>query len=216
MFLGIRLWPALIMASTVTTTFGQAPPTPPEKAIAAQRDSIAAMDSSIATQRASIEKQRAAAVPGSFFVSAAVPRTILSAAPRVECEPLAGAEIEPLIQDASKREGVRAELVRGVIKQESAFRPCVVSPKGAMGLMQLMPATAETFKVRDAFDPKQSIDAGTRYLKELLNRYKGDTALALAAYNAGPARVDASAGIPSIPETLKYVEQIMLLLPPRP
>lgn len=204
------------MASAVTTSFGQAPPTPLEKALAAQRDSIAAMESSVAAQRASIGKQREAAVPGSFFVLPAVPRTTLSAAPRFECDPLASAEIEPLIQDASKREGVDAELVRGVIKQESAFRPCVVSPKGAMGLMQLMPATAETFRVNDAFDPKQSIDAGARYLKELLKRYKGDTALALAAYNAGPARVDASAGIPSIPETLKYVERIMLLLPPRP
>jgi soluble lytic murein transglycosylase-like protein len=199
----------IILMITTASTFAQAPESPYEKALTAQRDSVAA-------QMASIEKQRAAAVPATFFVLPPPVRTTSPTAARFDCDPMAPGAVDPLIQDASYREGLEEDLVRGVIKQESAFRPCVVSPKGAMGLMQLMPATARTLNVRDAFDPKQSIDAGARYLKELMERYKGDTALALAAYNAGPARVDKSAGVPAIAETVNYVDQIMRALPLRP
>ncbi len=106
-------------------------------------------------------------------------------------------------------QGVDPELVRAVIAQESGFRPCAVSAKGAIGLMQLMPATIEELEVQDALDPGQNIDAGTRLLRRLLDRYNGDLALALAAYNAGPARVDDANGIPPISETMQYVSDLL-------
>ena len=203
----LRIGFSSFIALTLTTasSLAQAPEAPYQKALSAQRDSLAA-------QMASVEKQRAVAVPATFFILPPPVRTTSPTAARFDCDPMAPAAVDPLIQDASRREGLEEDLVRGVIKQESAFRPCVVSPKGAMGLMQLMPTTAHTLNVRDAFDPKQSIDAGARYLKELMERYKGNMALALAAYNAGPARVDKSAGVPAIPETVNYVDQIMRAL----
>jgi len=84
-----------------------------------------------------------------------------------------------------------------------------VSKKGALGLMQLMPATVVGLNVEDPFDPKENVDAGARFLKQLLQRYGGDVALALGAYNAGPARVDAAGDVPAIPETMDYVNDIL-------
>src|SRR4029077_17900028 len=117
--------------------------------------------------------------------------------------------LDGLILDSARKEGVSPELVRAVIDRESAARPCAVSLRGAQGLMQLMPATAEQFEVRDAFDPGQNIEAGTKLLKMLLDRYDNDLSLALGAYNAGPARVDREGGVPAIPETLNYVTHIL-------
>lgn len=114
-----------------------------------------------------------------------------------------------MIKEAAAREKIKEDLVRAVIERESAFRPCAVSPKGAQGLMQLMPGTAAELGVTDVFDPKQNIDGGTRYLKQLLDRYEGKTELALAAYNAGPARVDKAGGVPAIEETRAYILNIM-------
>jgi soluble lytic murein transglycosylase-like protein len=114
-----------------------------------------------------------------------------------------------LVELLSARQGVDPDLVRAVIAQESGFRPCAVSPKGAIGLMQLMPATIEELDVQDAFDPGQNIGAGTRLLRQLLDRYNGDLSLALAAYNAGPAQVDRSNGIPPISETMQYVSDLL-------
>lgn len=125
------------------------------------------------------------------------------------CEPLPIDQVNPLIQVASTREGVREDLVRAVIERESAFRPCAVSPKGAQGLMQLMPATARELGVTDPFDPQQSVDGGVRLLKRLLDRYKGNFELALSAYNAGAGRVDREGGVPDIPETRDYVLNIL-------
>jgi soluble lytic murein transglycosylase-like protein len=121
------------------------------------------------------------------------------------CAPIALDQIQPLIKDAATRQGLREDLVRSVIERESAFKPCAVSPKGAQGLMQLMPATAQQLGVTNPLDPAQNIDGGTRYLKQLLDKYKGSIELALAAYNAGPARVDKDGGVPAIPETRDYV-----------
>jgi soluble lytic murein transglycosylase-like protein len=118
-------------------------------------------------------------------------------------------EFAPLIASAATQHQLEPKLLRGVIDQESAFRPCAVSAKGAKGLMQLMPATIEQFKVGDVFDPRQNIEAGATFLRELLDKYKGDLKLALAAYNAGAANVDKSGGIPDIKETQDYVEAIM-------
>lgn len=138
---------------------------------------------------------------------AAVPAP--TAIPAANCDPLPSDVVMPLIKDAAARENVKEELVRAVIERESAFRPCAVSPKGAQGLMQLMPATAAELGVKDAFDPKQNVDAGTRYLKQLLDKYQGKVELALAAYNAGQGRVDRQGGVPPIEETRAYILNIM-------
>ena len=104
--------------------------------------------------------------------------------------------------------GVAPELVASVIAAESNFNPAAVSLKSARGLMQLMPQTAARFGVRNIFDPQQNIDAGTRYLKELLLRYHGDLALSLAAYNAGPDRVEQFRSVPPYRETRDYVRRV--------
>ena len=100
------------------------------------------------------------------------------------------------------------ELVASVIAVESNFNPNAVSWKSARGLMQLMPETAARFGVTNVFDPAQNIDAGTRYLKELLLRYNGDLALALAAYNAGPERVTQFRAAPPYRETQNYIRRV--------
>jgi soluble lytic murein transglycosylase-like protein len=127
----------------------------------------------------------------------------------VSCEPLGLDQLNPVVERVAALQGMNPEVVRAVIAQESGFRPCAVSPKGAIGLMQLMPATIEDLEVRDPFDPGQNIGAGTRLLRRLLDRYGGDLALALAAYNAGPARVDDADGIPPISETTRYVSDLL-------
>jgi soluble lytic murein transglycosylase-like protein len=116
---------------------------------------------------------------------------------------------EPLIRQHAGQRGVRPELVRAVIQVESAFNPRAVSPKGAMGLMQLMPATAKQFGVIDPFNPAENIRAGVSYLRQLLDRYDHDEQLALAAYNAGPGAVDRyGSKVPPYKETQNYVLKI--------
>lgn len=119
-------------------------------------------------------------------------------------------EFQDLIRSTSARYGVDQNLVKSVIKVESDFRPEAVSPKGAAGLMQLMPGTAQELGVNDVFDPSENIEGGTRYLKGLLDRYGNDVEKALAAYNAGPGAVDrAGGGVPAIPETQDYVRKVL-------
>jgi hypothetical protein len=118
-------------------------------------------------------------------------------------------QYEPLIRQHASEHRIRPELVRAVIQVESAFNPRAVSPKGAMGLMQLMPATAKRFGVIDPFNPAENIRAGVSYLRQLLDRYDHDEQLALAAYNAGPGAVDKyGAQVPPYKETQNYVQKI--------
>lgn len=117
-------------------------------------------------------------------------------------------QFEPLILEYSAQHQVRADLVRAVIQAESAFNPLARSHKGAMGLMQLMPATATELGVTDAYDPEQNIRGGVTYLKALLRKYSDNEELALAAYNAGPAAVKKYGAVPPYRETRNYVARI--------
>ena len=112
------------------------------------------------------------------------------------------------IAASARTHGVAPELVASVIAAESNFNPTAVSLKSARGLMQLMPRTAARLGVKNVFDPQQNIDAGTRYLKELLLRYHGDLSLTLAAYNAGPDRVEQFRAVPPYRETRNYVRRV--------
>lgn len=116
------------------------------------------------------------------------------------------------IASASMAWGVESALIRAVIHAESAFNPNAVSPKGAQGLMQLMPQTASRFGVTDSFDPEQNINGGTRYLAWLLTRFDGNERLAVAAYNAGEGAVDRHEGVPPYQETRSYVDRVERLV----
>ncbi len=114
-----------------------------------------------------------------------------------------------MITEASKKHGVSFPLLKAVIKAESDFDPNAVSRAGALGLMQIMPDNVKAFNMKDPFDPKENILAGTQYLKKLLERFDGKLHLALAAYNAGPGTVDTCKGIPPFKETEDYVQKVM-------
>jgi soluble lytic murein transglycosylase-like protein len=116
--------------------------------------------------------------------------------------------VDQLVQEAAERHRVDPALVRAVIETESNWNPGAYSRKGAIGLMQLIPTTAQRFGASDAFNPKQNVDAGVRYLKTLLERYNGNLDLALAAYNAGEGAVDRAHGIPAYRETRNYVQKV--------
>ena len=124
--------------------------------------------------------------------------------------PLKADGIPGLVEAASDRHQVDADLINSVIRAESSFDPRARSPKGAQGLMQLMPATAATLGVKDAYEPRDNIEGGTRYLRQLLEQYNGDAVKALAAYNAGPGRVEQYQGVPPYRETRSYVRRVIV------
>lgn len=190
----------------------------------------AAMEASAEKQRAALapaqtaaaEKQRAAARSQARAAQAGDPfYTIPWKEPLTEllmrffgpgCEPVPEGQMQSLVEQISRLEGLSPDLLRAVIHKESAFLPCAISRKGAQGLMQLMPETAARFGVRDPFDPAENVSAGAKLLGQLIDRYDGDLALALGAYNAGPSRVDALRTLPPFPETLDYVSSVLAAL----
>jgi soluble lytic murein transglycosylase-like protein len=136
-------------------------------------------------------------------------QTPFATSPEMSAAELANREkIEEMIREVSARYRVDPALVRAVMQTESNWNSSAVSRKGALGLMQLGPGTAQQLGVSNAFDPKQNLDGGVRYLHTLLERYNGDLDKALAAYNAGPGAVDRAGGIPRYRETRDYVQKV--------
>jgi hypothetical protein len=131
-----------------------------------------------------------------------------ASASRKDSHPAAPPHLERIVDEAAQRHNLDPALVNAVISTESGWNTQAVSDRGAMGLMQLVPGTAERFGVENPFDPAQNIDGGTAYLKTLLDRYNGDLNLSLAAYNAGEHAVDRSGGIPPFWETRQYVRKV--------
>ncbi len=192
-------------------------PAKPPSAAEAMRKSIEKQRSAIGKQRDAARKQ--AELAGATMTPGNMPPVFGNARVLADCDPLADTVLNPLIEDNAKSQAVKPELLRAVMEQESGYRPCAISRKGAEGLMQLMPATAQEFGVADAFDPKENVAAGAKLLKQLVDKYGGDLAKALAAYNAGQAAVDQAGGIPDIQETREYVDAILKKMgstPPAP
>jgi hypothetical protein len=158
-----------------------------------------------------IEKIEADEVP---YVEPEAPKAAVAAEPpdiQSDRPTLEGTPYAEIIAAASQAHGVDPILVKALIQVESGYRPKARSPKGAVGLMQIMPATAREYKLRNPFDPKANIEAGVKHLKSLLDRYGSRTEVALAAYNAGPGAVQRFNGIPPYRETRNYVSRILSL-----
>lgn len=184
-------------------------------------DARAPAEASLQKQLASLDKQRTSVRQqiglsketveraGSFIsVFPPLPPEVLARF-QPDCPALTPEEVDSLVNKAAQKESIEPKLIKAVMKQESGFKPCAVSVRGAQGLMQLMPDTAEQLHVLDPFDPAQNVNGGAAFLKQLLTRYKGDLKLTLSAYNAGPKRTDDAAAVPNIPETQNYVESIL-------
>jgi len=151
-------------------------------------------------------------VRASVVASRVVPEKVISPAPppspAAPTVPEASATVNALVANIARRHDVEPSLVDSVIRVESNYNPNAISPKGAMGLMQLIPSTARRFGVNDTFHPAQNIEGGVKYLKYLMQLYNGDQRLALAAYNAGEGAVAKYKGIPPYAETQNYVYQV--------
>lgn len=231
------LWRLALIVFFVLRVLGQTGQAAMQESILRQQQAVFAAQQeaqrgSLAQQRASLRRQHQDAAAGSlepalgtavnqqsaftdsFFSAHWEPAPAEVDMPNVRiptaaCPALPEEEVEKLTTLAAEKNSISAGLIRAVMRQESAFRPCAVSTAGAMGLMQIMPSTAETLGLEDAFSPGENVEAGARYLKQLLDRYHGDRRLALGAYNAGTNRVDNAGGIPDIPETIDYVARIL-------
>lgn len=118
------------------------------------------------------------------------------------------ADLEKMIDDTARRYGVETALVHAVVRAESAYDHLAISSAGAQGLMQLMPGTASEVGVRDAFHPQENLEGGVYYLQQLIERFNGNTQLALAGYNAGPGAVERFGGVPPYAETIEYLDRV--------
>jgi len=166
---------------------------------------------SVARQVESVRAlQPGAAAPPPLLAMPVAPRSLRPVLGTLrDCDPISPSSFDPQIRAEADRQGIAPAVLRAVIATESAFIPCAVSDKGAMGLMQLMPGTALEMGVSNPMDPGDNLRGGVRYLGQLLERYGGDLRLALGAYNAGPGLVDKFGDVPPIPETQNYVRQIL-------
>ncbi|MCL4793300.1 MAG: lytic transglycosylase domain-containing protein [Bryobacteraceae bacterium] len=183
-----------------------------QSALAARQES--AQSRSLERQRESVEKQKEQMVeraPGFFALPWPEPPRLSSLMRSVvpDCERLPEGQIEAIVEQSARESALEPALLRAVMRRESGFYPCAVSRAGAMGLMQLMPATAAGLGVANPFDPQENARAGSRFLRQMLERYGGNLALALGAYNAGPAQVDRSGSVPPLRETQDYVRHIL-------
>ena len=151
-------------------------------------------------------------VPGASIFGPSEPATSVDVATDFHLPAWDRAALEPFIQEAATTHGMSPSLIRAVIQTESRFNPLAVSRVGAQGLMQLMPGTARHVGIENPFDPRENILGGTKYLSTLLDRFKGNTAKALAAYNAGPTVVARHRGLPPYRETQGYVRKIQKLV----
>ncbi len=204
----------LVVGQTSAQTPAQTPaqPSAPPSISDRQMESAKKMTDAANKQRSAAQLQTTPAEPDSFFSAGWSGRAMLPP-PLPDCPAMAESETDELIRAAAGRNGLNPVLIKAVIRQESGFKPCVISEKGAMGLMQVMPETAQTLGTKDPFDPAENIDAGARYLKQMLTRFKGDVRLALAAYNAGPDKVDGpKPAVPDIAETRDYVQSVAAAL----
>jgi soluble lytic murein transglycosylase-like protein len=183
-----------------------------QASIRRQVAAAASAERPIADQRASVRRQAGSVIHGALAGITPAARPLVP--PTASCDPMPAHALEPLIHQAAREQELAPELLRAVIAEESGFRPCVVSSKGAVGLMQLMPETAGWLGVANPFDPQENVASGARFLKYLLLRYGGKLDQALAAYNAGPGRVDRAGGIPPIRETRQYLPRILHRLKP--
>lgn len=146
----------------------------------------------------------------SALVRGVVPDEVVDEVLEAPVEPGAGPrDLRGLAEAAARKHRLDPALVLAVVSVESAFRPDAVSPKGAQGLMQLMPGTAASLGVRDPFDPEQNLDGGVRYLRGLVEQYGGNLIKALAAYNAGSGAVSRHGGVPPYRETREYVKRVL-------
>lgn len=208
---------ASLLCAAIATP--QSPPSPPPDPYIQVRK---AMEAAAARQKASamrqLPQQTTQPRPDGWFshpwpyeplppISWEQPQPQPSGAPT--CDPLPTEQMQALVRQTARRHQLDEQLLDAIVYQESGYRPCAVSAKGAQGLMQILPATASELGLNDPFDPEQNMDAGARYLKQLIAQYQGNLPLALAAYNAGPARVDPRSPLPDIPETRAYVAAIL-------
>ena len=170
----------------------------------------AAPDLPVTAAVPAVRARAASATPASANVRTPAPNVVQSAkAAKLSFPARPVTDLNQVVNDASDRYRLDPDLVNSVIKAESDFHVRAVSPKGAQGLMQLMPGTATGLGVSNAFDPQANVDGGTKYLRELLERYNFDLVKALAAYNAGPEKVERFGGVPPYYETRTYVARIV-------